>query len=258
MPNDMPTAPASPEAADGRPPAFLLTDAPRLHENGNGHAPALLEPAILETIRAGQIDPAERPQDLPLVIESLLLVAEEPPTLAALARATNVSPREVERAIEHLLAEGGRRGIRVQRDGSSVRLISAPEATPYIQQFLGIERPNKLSRAALETLAIIAYRQPVTRLQIDSVRGVNCDGALATLRLRDLIQPVGQSDAPGRPYFYGTTPHFLEHFGLQRIGELPPLPDQPLPAAQGSLPLDAEAEEAGEAEAGEPLAASGF
>ena len=255
MLNDMPTAAASPEAADGHPPGWLLTDAPPPRDgNGNGHTAAPGGPAILETIRAGRIDPAERPQDLPLVIESLLLVAEEPPTIAALARTTNVSPREVERAIDHLLAEGARRGIRVQRDGHSVRLISAPEATPYIQQFLGIERPNKLSRAALETLAIIAYRQPVTRLQIEAVRGVNCDGALATLRLRDLIQPVGEAETPGRPYLYGTTPRFLEHFGLQRIDELPPLPDQPLPIAQGSLPLGTGAE----AEAGEPLAASGF
>ncbi|HWQ28056.1 MAG TPA: SMC-Scp complex subunit ScpB, partial [Dehalococcoidia bacterium] len=98
----------------------------------------------------------------------------------------------------------------------------------YVERFLGAEYP-RLSDAALETLAIIAYRQPVTRAVIESIRGVNSDGALATLLHRGLIEAVGRADTVGRPILFGTTVRFLEHFGLEKPEDLPPLPSEPPP-----------------------------
>ena len=105
-----------------------------------------------------------------------------------------------------------------------MQLATAPEAAPYIEHFLEVEH-GRLSRAALETLAIVAYRQPVTRAAIEAVRGVNSDQAVATLLSRGLIEEVARAPGPGRPVLFGTAVRFLEYFGLQRPEELPPLPD---------------------------------
>ncbi len=246
-----------------RPPEYLLARTGNGHghaESGTGgnghgdtgHAESGTPPSRRE--RVAPVAAAEGPPGppgLPLILESLLMVAEEPPTIAALARALEAPPDAVEAALDVLIAAGRERGVRVQRQGATVQLVTAAEAAPYVERFLGIDRPGRLSRAALETLAIIAYQQPVTRLHVDAVRGVNSDGALQTLRQRDLIEPVGQLDAPGRPYVYGTTFRFLEHFGLDRPDQLPPLPALPCPARQGILPLDAAPTEA------DPLPAHG-
>ncbi len=93
----------------------------------------------------------------------------------------------------------------------------------YIEKYLGLEATSRLSRAALETLAIIAYQQPVTRPAVDSVRGVNSDGVIKSLLSKGLLQEVGRSEGPGRPILFGTTPEFLQHFGLNSLSELPPL-----------------------------------
>ena len=242
-PNDAAPTTDDPSAADI--PTHLRMDA---HENGhesvipsngqasNGHGPNGDGPAVLIAIREGVQD-GERPRDLALVLESLLLVAEEAPSIEALARATNVSAGAVEEALEELGDACRARGIRVQRLGKRVKLATAPEAGPFIERFLGLERPNRLSKAALETLAIIAYRQPITRTGIEAVRGVNCDGSLHTLRSRDLVVSVGQAEGPGRPFLYGTTPRFLDHFGLQRIEEMPPLAELSAPVEQAALAL---------------------
>ena len=193
-------------------------------------------PARPETAANGEAEAP--PDDLPLVIESLLLVSAEPPTIAALARATDATAAQVEAAVGELGRRQQRSGVRLQRLGATVRLVSAPQAAPFVERFLGLERPNRLSRPALETLAIIAYHQPIARTDIDAIRGVNCDGALQTLRMRELIEPVGQADGPGRPFLYGTTFRFLEHFGLQTPDELPPLPEMSAVSAPGRLPLN--------------------
>ena len=231
------------------PPAFLLAgadDGPAEDAAGDDddvtapqyekHAGA--QPPILALVEAAS--DRERPTDLPLAIEALLLVADEPPSIGRLALATNTPPDAVEQALatlEHRFAE---RGVRLQRHNGTVRLVTAPEAASFIERFLGLERPNRLSRAALETLAIIAYRQPVTRGDIDAVRGVASDGPLTTLRARDLIEAVGQREAPGRPNLYAVTPRFLEHFGLSALDDLPPLPDlvREAPPRQGRLPTE--------------------
>ncbi len=104
-----------------------------------------------------------------------------------------------------------------------MQLTTAPELAELIERFLGLEATSHLSRAALETLAIIAYQQPVTRPQIDSIRGVNSDGMMKSLLSKGLILESGRSDGPGRPFLYSTTPEFLQHFGLNSILELPSL-----------------------------------
>ncbi len=117
-----------------------------------------------------------------------------------------------------------RRGLRIIRRADRVHLTTAPEAAGHIEKFLGLDLSTKLSTAALETLAVIAYRQPLTRGDIEAIRGVNCDGVLKTLLARALIEPVGRLEQPGRPFLYGTTLQFLQYFGLEGLDRLPPLP----------------------------------
>jgi|YNPNPStandDraft_1061719.scaffolds.fasta_scaffold04121_9 segregation and condensation protein B len=166
-------------------------------------------------------------QDLPTLLESLLFVASEPVAISRLAQALEVDQEAVERALAALAQDyvEARRGLRLQRKGDRVQLCTMPEAAPYVERFLGLDLSTRLSAAALETLAIIAYRQPITRAEIEAVRGVNCDGVLRTLLARELIEPVGRLEAPGRPFLYGTTFQFLHYFGLDSLEALPPLPD---------------------------------
>jgi segregation and condensation protein B len=117
-------------------------------------------------------------------------------------------------------------GLRLQWIGQSVQLTSAPEASSAIERFLGLEVTTRLSQAALEVLAIIAYMQPITRPSVDQIRGVNSDAALRTLLSKGLIEERGRMDSPGRPILYGTTTEFLQHFGLSIIDDLPALADE--------------------------------
>ncbi len=111
----------------------------------------------------------------------------------------------------------------MQRHRDHVQLATAPRFASHIRRFLGLEREARLSSAALETVAIVAYQQPVTRSTIEAVRGVDSTGVLATLLSRGLIETGGRADSPGMPYQYVTTPAFLQHFGLSTIEDLPPL-----------------------------------
>jgi segregation and condensation protein B len=169
-------------------------------------------------------------ESLKLIIESVLFVADEPVEVAALARIAEAEPRAVEQAVGELAAELSGRGLRLQRTGSAVQMVSAPEATAYVERYLGVEEDHRLSHASLETLAIIAYKQPITRAKIEAIRGVNCDRALASLRARGLVAEVGRAGSAGRPYLFGTTFRFLEHFGLERPEDLPPLSEAPAEA----------------------------
>lgn len=160
------------------------------------------------------------------IVESLLFVADEPVKVALLARIVEADVDDVESAIDALATDCRERGVRVQRTESAVQMVSAPDARAYVERFLGVEDDQRLSHAALETLAIIAYKQPVTRQTIERIRGLNCDRALATLRARGLVAEVGRAETVGRPYLFGTTFRFLEHFGLERPEDLPPLQAQ--------------------------------
>ncbi|HXH21832.1 MAG TPA: SMC-Scp complex subunit ScpB [Dehalococcoidia bacterium] len=166
---------------------------------------------------------------LPLVLEGILFVADAPVDTASLARVLRRPREDVEAALADLESHYERRGLRLQRSNGLVQMVSAPEAGPYIERFLGEENKQRLSGAALECLAIIAYRQPVTRAGVEAVRGVNSDGAIASLIARGLIEEVGRAPGPGRPALLGTTMKFLEHFGLKDPSDLPPLPEQPSP-----------------------------
>ncbi len=156
-------------------------------------------------------------------LESLLYAAGEPATLSALAAALDATPGEVEAALEELSAQYQVRGIRLQRLGNRVRLVTAPEMAERVQKFLGLEEVNRLSQAALETLAIIAYNQPITKPQLEMIRGVNCDGVISTLLARNLVQELGRADTVGHPMRYGVSFDFLGYFGLRGVHELPPI-----------------------------------
>ena len=161
--------------------------------------------------------------DLPLSmkLEALLFIAGEPVTTAQLATALDVAPSVIERGLNELGASLSDRGLRLQRHSGRVQLTTAPQLAELIERFLGLEATTHLTRAALETLAIIVYQQPVTRPQIDSIRGVNSDSMMKSLLHKGLILESGRADGPGRPILYSTTPEFLQHFGLNSILEMP-------------------------------------
>ena len=160
---------------------------------------------------------------LPAQIEALLFVAVEPVTPGQLATVLETTTTQVNHALDELDASFRTRGLRLQRHSGRVQLTTAPESAEAIERFLGLEATSHLSRAALEALSIIAYQQPVTRPQVDSVRGVNSDGVMRSLLSKGLIQEGGRAEGPGRPILYSTTPEFLQHFGLNSLTELPPL-----------------------------------
>jgi len=154
------------------------------------------------------------------VIESILFVTEEPVEVGTLVRTLQHTRKEVEDALAELEQRCESGGTRVQRDGDLVQLVTAPDYGPYVERYLGLEA-RQLSGAALESLAIIAYKQPVTRAGVEAVRGVNSDAAIASLLGRGLIEEVGKASSPGRPTLLGTTLKFLEHFGLRTPGDMP-------------------------------------
>jgi segregation and condensation protein B len=190
-----------------------------------GTAKVALEESAAPAAPRGEMEPSNA--ELARLIESLLFVASSPASVAQLAQALAVGEADVEPALERLAEAciSQRRGLMVQRKGDRVQLVTVPDAGPYIERFLGLDLTAKLSQAALESLALIAYRQPITRAQIEAVRGVNCDGVLRTLLARGLVEPVGRLDQAGRPFLYGTTFQFLQYFGIEDLEQLPPLPD---------------------------------
>jgi len=159
------------------------------------------------------------------VVEALLFVAEEPLPLAKLQEVlADADPVQTEATIRDLarrLEEEGR-GLMVQEVAGGFRLSTRAEASPWIQRLQQV-KPAKLSRAALETLAIIAYKQPLTRAEIEAIRGVTVDGVMRTLLERGLIRMLGRRPEAGRPMLYGTSSGFLEHFGFKDLGDLPSL-----------------------------------
>jgi segregation and condensation protein B len=156
-------------------------------------------------------------------IEALLFIAVEPVTPGQIATILETTATKVNRALDELDASFQTRGLRLQRHNGRVQLTTAPETSEVIERFLGLEAITRLSRAALEALSIIAYQQPVTRPQVDSIRGVNSDGVMRSLLSKGLIQEGGRAEGPGRPILYHTSPEFLQHFGLNSLNDLPPL-----------------------------------
>ena len=163
-------------------------------------------------------------------LEALLFVAPGSVTAAQLAVALELPLRQIEKGLDyleyHLQQASPARGIRLQRHQNRFQLTTAPELATVVENFLGLEITGRLSRAALEALAIIAYQQPVTRPEIDAIRGVNSDGVLKSLLSKGLIQEMGRAERPGRPILYSSTSEFLQNFGLNSLTELPPLIDE--------------------------------
>jgi segregation and condensation protein B len=158
-------------------------------------------------------------------VEAVLFVTDEPMPPGALAQTLEVERRSVEDALESLAAEYEARGsgIVLRNVAGGWRLSTHPDAAPAVERFVLSSRHARLTKAALETLSIVAYKQPVTRHQIAAIRGVDSDGVLRALVDRGLVAEVGREEAPGRPMLYGTTPEFLERIGLDSLSSLPPL-----------------------------------
>jgi segregation and condensation protein B len=163
------------------------------------------------------------PLPLTALLESILFVASDPIPVPVLATVLDVDAAKVEDALKELGEEYWKRGLQILRMGDRVHITTSPRAAQTVERFLGIEHTIGLSRAALETLSILAYKQPLTRPQIDAIRGVNSESVLENLIAKDLVEETGRTDGPGRPILYGTTEAFLRHFGLGSVAELPAL-----------------------------------
>ncbi|MGF1468217.1 MAG: SMC-Scp complex subunit ScpB [Sandaracinaceae bacterium] len=161
-------------------------------------------------------------QHLKGVLESLVFVSDRPVTLRRLARIVKVAGRDVRRLLNELTEEYAMRGIHLQEVAGGFQFRSAPANAPFVREVIA-GRPTRLSRAQLETLAIVAYRQPLTRPEVEEIRGVDSAGGLKILLERGLVKVLGRKDEPGRPLLYGTTPAFLELFGLRHLEDLPSL-----------------------------------
>ncbi len=166
------------------------------------------------------------------IIEAILFVTESPVPPTELAEILEIPIDEVGVVIEDLRSDLEERGsgLVVRSTAGGWRLYSHPEAYPYLERFSSTATARKLSAAAIETLAVVAYRQPVARSQIAEIRGVDSDSAVRTLERLGFIEEVERLNLPGNPAVYGTTTQFLEKLGLNSVGELPPLADHVPPA----------------------------
>jgi segregation and condensation protein B len=174
---------------------------------------------------------------LAAAVEAILFTSNRPLKVRELQQATDHSRAAIEDALHELQVGLGGRGVMLQRLDDQVHLVTRPELASYIRRALRPEASGRLSPAALETLAIVAYQQPVTRSQIERVRGVNSDSVLANLELRDLVREVGRETSPGQPRLYGTTMRFLQVMGLRSLDDLPPPPSgRPEGSAVAGLP----------------------
>jgi len=171
-------------------------------------------------------DPLDtRTDDVRRALEAILFLADEPVGAATLAQLVETSRREVEERLSELARGYQERGagLTLREVAGGWRLYTHPDLAPIVEQFVLSSRHARLTKASLETLAIVAYKQPVTRHQITSIRGVNVDGVLRSLVERELIEEVGRDDGPGRAVLYGTTTEFLERLGLASLADLPPI-----------------------------------
>jgi segregation and condensation protein B len=163
------------------------------------------------------------PEDLAPALEALCFALGREVSIAEAATILDRTPSAVSKAAGVLAMELRSRGLMLQRSDHSIQLVTRPEMAWAVQRALHPERPSRLSRAAMETLAIIAYRQPATKAVIESIRGVDCEAVLEHLTERRLIDEIARQDTPGHPRLFGTTLRFLQLVGLERIEDLPPV-----------------------------------
>ena len=171
-------------------------------------------------------------------LEALLFVSDEPLTASVLAQALGLDRRTVDAICDRLAATLEERGsgLTLRSVAGGWRLFTHPETQDVVERFILSSRQARMTKASLETLSIVAYKQPVTRHQVSSIRGVNSDGVLRALTDRGLIEEAGRDEGPGRPLLYGTTPRFLERLGLPSLAALPSL--APLLDDAGEDPVD--------------------
>jgi segregation and condensation protein B len=171
----------------------------------------------------GELIPSEDAREYLRAIEAVIMVAHDPVPPELLAQLLERSVTDIERWCHELAAgyEHDQRGIELVRVAGGYRVQTHPDLTPYVERFLLQDQRARLSGAALETLAIVAYKQPISRAQIASIRGVDPDGVLRTLQGRGYIDAVGRDPGPGQAVLYGTTTTFLEKLGLDSLDDLP-------------------------------------
>ena len=182
-------------------------------------------------------------EDLKRILEALLFASPEPLTLSRVkSLLEGVETDQVADALMGLQEEyaGDSRAFQLVEIGGGYQLVTKPEYADFVARLVESSKRQKLSKAAMETLAIVVYKQPVVRSTIESIRGVNVDGVLRTLMERDLIRIVGRADGPGRPLLFGTTKEFLMQFGLNRLSDLPGLKEieELVGAEDGGTPKD--------------------
>ena len=158
------------------------------------------------------------------ILESLLFVAREPLSLEQLEETTALPKELIAQLLEEMIASLAGRGIQIFKVAGGYLMGTSPENVEYVEKILHPKEETRLSAQALETLAIIAYKQPVTRVEIERLRGVDSGWVIDSLAGKKLVREVGRSEAVGRPYIYATTEEFLRHFGLKDLATLPPLP----------------------------------
>jgi segregation and condensation protein B len=165
-------------------------------------------------------------------LEAILFVTESPVPVEELAEVLELPKQQIQLELEELASDLATResGLVLRQAGGGYRLYSNPEAYPYLERFASSATARRISGAALEVLAVIAYRQPVSRGQIAEIRGVDSDSAIRTLERMGLVEEAGRLPGPGNPAIYRTTPLFLEKLGVNRLEELPPLADHVPPA----------------------------
>jgi len=164
-------------------------------------------------------------EEVKAAVETILFVSEEPVRVKDLAElfGNGLSTEAIESVLAEIRSEYEGRVLQVREAGEGYRLATRPEYGQWVKRYLKRTTRSRLSPAALETLAVVAYRQPVTRAEIEQVRGLECSGVLHTLVEKDLVRIVGRRKVVGRPLAYGTTSRFLEHFGFQSLTDLPKL-----------------------------------
>lgn len=174
-------------------------------------------------------------------LEALLFISSVPLPVSQIAELMQISSSEADVLLKQLSEDyKNNRGLAIQWHGGRCRLTSNPDYAADVEKFLGLELTSKLTKPSIETLAIIAYRQPITRPGIEAIRGVSSDGVIRSLLSKGLIQEVGRADGPGRPILFSTTSEFLQHFGLNSIEQLPPfeVPDDENGSTKSTLLKD--------------------
>lgn len=177
---------------------------------------------------------------LKTILESLLFITKKPVTLEELQAVIGIEKSIIERSIYDLLVEYETRGINIAKIAGGYQMVTKPENASFVDKLIHSPILTTLSNAALETLAIIAYKQPITRLTIENIRGVNSDGVVQTLLEKRLIEETGRSEGLGRPILYATTVEFLRHFGLKDLSDLAPLPMDEMAAFREGIILPRE------------------